>query len=136
MQRSCASSRPRSRGRCVARRPVRVALVTEIPAPFRTPIFNALAARDDVELLVLFLAAHDPRRSYVVRWGELDFAYEVLPGKQVQRGGRWIVLTHGLVRALRRFGAAGVIVRGREPPGARGGAARAALEGRTPTARG
>jgi len=95
---------------------VRVALVTEIPAPFRTPIFNALAARDDVELQVLFLAAQDPRRSYVVRWGELDFAYEVLPGKQVQRGGRWVVLTHGLVRALRRFDADVVIVGGWNQP--------------------
>src|SRR3954469_16043456 len=116
MQRSCASSRPRSRARCVARRPVRVALVTEIPAPFRTPIFNALAARDDVELQVLFLAAEDPRRSYVVRWGELDFAYEVLRGKGVQRGGRWVVLTRGLVRALRRYDPDVVVVGGWNQP--------------------
>src|SRR3954462_12363662 len=130
MQRSCASSRPRSRARCVARRPVRVALVTEIPAPFRTPIFNALAARDDVELQVLFLAAQDPRRSYVVRWGELDFAYEVLPGKQVQRGGRWIVLTRGLVRALRRFDPDVVIVGGWNQPASWEALAWAAREGR------
>jgi glycosyltransferase involved in cell wall biosynthesis len=90
--------------------------VTEIPAPFRTPIFNALAAREDVELQVLFLAAEDPRRAYVVRWGELEFAYEVLPGKQVQRGGRWVVLTRGLVRALRRFDADVVIVGGWNQP--------------------
>jgi glycosyltransferase involved in cell wall biosynthesis len=95
---------------------VRVALVTEIPAPFRAPIFNALAAREDVDLEVLFLAARDPRRSYVVRWGELDFAYEVLRGREAQRGGRWVVFTRGLLRALRRFDPDVVIVGGWNQP--------------------
>ena len=42
---------------------MRLALLTEIPAPFRIPLFNALAAQpDEVDLEVLFLAERDPRR--------------------------------------------------------------------------
>jgi glycosyltransferase involved in cell wall biosynthesis len=100
----------------VARKRLRIAIVTEIPAPFRTPIFNALAARDDVELRVLFLAATDPRRSYAVRWPELQFPYEVLRGKELRRGGRWVVLTRGLVGALRRFDPHLVVVGGWNQP--------------------
>ena len=35
---------------------MRIALLTEIPAPFRLPLFAALAARPEVDLAVLFLA--------------------------------------------------------------------------------
>jgi glycosyltransferase involved in cell wall biosynthesis len=95
---------------------VRIALVTEIPAPFRTASFNALAARDDVDLRVLFLAEHDPRRSYVVRWGELEFPHQVLPGRHVRRGGRWVVLSRGVWGALNRFDPDVVVVGGWNQP--------------------
>jgi glycosyltransferase involved in cell wall biosynthesis len=95
---------------------VRIALVTEIPAPFRTAIFSALAAREDVELLVLFLAAHDPRRRYVVRWPELVFPHAVLRGREVRRGGRWVVLTRGLGTTLRSFAPDVVVVGGWNQP--------------------
>ena len=41
---------------------MKLALLTEIPAPYRIPLFNALAER--VELRVLFLAERDPRRAF------------------------------------------------------------------------
>ena len=41
---------------------MKLALLTEIPAPFRIPLFNALA--EEVELRVLFLAEQDPRRTH------------------------------------------------------------------------
>src|SRR5262249_51536183 len=44
----------------------RIALLTEIPAPYRLPLFRALARVPGVELRVLFLASFDPRRSYPV----------------------------------------------------------------------
>jgi glycosyltransferase involved in cell wall biosynthesis len=90
--------------------------VTEIPAPFRTAIFNALAAREDVELLVLFLAERDPRRSYAVRWSEHEFEHQVLPGRQVRRGRRWIVLTRGLRAALVAFDPDLVVIGGWNQP--------------------
>ena len=59
---------------------VRLALITEIIAPYRVPVFNALAARDDVDLHVIFLAETDPKlRQWAVPKNEIRFSYEVLP---------------------------------------------------------
>jgi glycosyltransferase involved in cell wall biosynthesis len=84
---------------------MKFALLTEIPAPFRIPLFNALAAVEDVELRVLFLAETDPRRMhYELHDDEFRFDWRVLQGRQVQRGARWLVLNRGVMRELRRFG--------------------------------
>jgi glycosyltransferase involved in cell wall biosynthesis len=81
---------------------MRFALVTEIPAPYRIPLFNALAER--VDLRVLFLAETDPRRTfYDLHEQEWRFAHEVIPGRSLERGGRWLVLSRGVGRRLRRF---------------------------------
>jgi glycosyltransferase involved in cell wall biosynthesis len=81
---------------------VKLALLTEIPAPYRIPLFNALAER--VELQVLFLADRDPRRGfYELHDDEWRFDHRVLGGPQLRRGHRWVVLSRGVVRALRRF---------------------------------
>jgi glycosyltransferase involved in cell wall biosynthesis len=81
---------------------MKFALITEIPAPYRIPLFNALAER--VDLRVLFLAASDPRRSFYGRHeDEWRFEHEVLPGRSLRPRGRWLVLTRGLGDRLRRF---------------------------------
>jgi glycosyltransferase involved in cell wall biosynthesis len=82
---------------------VRIALLTEIPSPYRIPLFNALAARDDVELSVLFLSRADPRRPYPVYEEEFEFDWQVLPGLEHLRGSRWFVLSRGAGRALREL---------------------------------
>lgn len=82
--------------------PLRLALLTEIPAPFRLPAFSALAAREDIELGVRFLAANDPRRNYPPFESEWKFDHAVLPGYGVLRGDRWLVLNRGVVGVLRR----------------------------------
>ena len=91
---------------------MRLALLTEIPAPFRLPLFGALAAK--VELRVFFLAANDPRRNYPRL--EADFPSEVLPGKDVEAGGRWLVVNAGVVGRLRRFRPDLVLVGGWNQP--------------------
>jgi glycosyltransferase involved in cell wall biosynthesis len=81
---------------------LRLALLTEIPAPYRIPLFNALAER--VELRALFLARRDPRRPfYEPHEEEWRFDRRVLGGAQIRRGGRWVVLSRGVLRALREF---------------------------------
>jgi glycosyltransferase involved in cell wall biosynthesis len=80
---------------------VRLALLTEIPAPFRLPLFGALAAQHDIDLRVFFLAANDPRRNYTR--AETHFPSEVLPGKDMLAGGRWLVVNAGVIGRLRRF---------------------------------
>lgn len=94
---------------------MRLALVTEIPAPYRIPLFNALAER--VELRVFFLAERDPRRTfYEQHKEEWRFGHRVLGGAQLRRGGRWIVFSRGVLRELRRFRPDAVAVGGWNQP--------------------
>ena len=94
---------------------MRIALLTEIPAPYRIPLFNALAER--VDLRVLFLAERDPRRAfYELHEDEWRFEHRRLRGRQVRRGGRWIVLSRGVLRELRRFRPDAVAVGGWNQP--------------------
>jgi glycosyltransferase involved in cell wall biosynthesis len=94
---------------------VRLALVTEIPAPYRIPPFNALAQR--AELLVLFLSRTDPRRGfYGLHEDEWRFEHRFLRGRQLRRAGRWVVLTRGVLGELRRFRPDAVAVGGWNQP--------------------
>jgi glycosyltransferase involved in cell wall biosynthesis len=77
----------------------RVVLLTEIPAPYRIPLFNALAER--VELRVVFLRERNPERPYDLHREEWRFAYEILSGRDVTIGRRWLVVNRGAGRALR-----------------------------------
>jgi glycosyltransferase involved in cell wall biosynthesis len=91
-------------GRRVARTaPARIALLTEIPAPYRIPLFNALADTDGVDLRVLFLAERDPRRQYPVYEEEFRFHRRVLTGAGAVARGRWVVLSRGTRRELDEF---------------------------------
>ena len=93
---------------------MRLALVTEIPAPFRIPLWNVLAER--VELRVLLLSARDPRRAYDLHRDEWRFDARVLPGRSVLRRGRWLVLNRGVREDLRRFQPDAVLIGGWNQP--------------------
>ncbi|MDX6424302.1 MAG: hypothetical protein QOI67_1773 [Gaiellaceae bacterium] len=94
---------------------MRLALLTEIPAPYRIPLFNALSER--LELRVLFLAERDPRRGfYELHRDEWRFDHRVLRGPQLRRGARWLVLNRGVLRELRRFRPDAVAVGGWNQP--------------------
>lgn len=96
---------------------MKIALLTEIPAPYRIPLFNALAAEPDVELRVLFLADRDPRRPfYELHRDEWRFDARTLGGPQLRRGGRWLVLSRGVGRELSRFRPDAVAVGGWNQP--------------------
>lgn len=82
------------------RRRPRVVLLTEIPAPYRIPLFNALAERVDLE--VVFLAERNPERPYGLHSEEWAFRSRVLPGRDLALGGRWLVLNRGAGRTVRR----------------------------------
>lgn len=95
---------------------MRIALLTEIPAPFRIPLFNALAGLDGVDLDVLFLSRNDPRRNYPVYESEFRFDWEVLPGRDISVRGRWIVLNADVRGRLRRADPDLVVVGGWNQP--------------------
>lgn len=90
----------------------RVVLLTEIPAPYRIPLFNALATRVDLE--VVFLARRNPERPYALHEEELQFQRRVLPHRELTVRGRWLVLNRGVLAALR--GADAVVVGGWNQP--------------------
>lgn len=97
--------------------PVRISLLTEIPAPFRIPLFNALAGREDVDLSVLFLSERDPKRlHYALHEGELAYRRRVLSGWELVHGSRWIVFSRGVVAALRQHRPDLVVVGGWNQP--------------------
>jgi glycosyltransferase involved in cell wall biosynthesis len=83
---------------------IKIALLTEIIAPYRIPVFNALARRDGIQLHVIFLAETDPtQRDWLVYKNEIEFSYEVLPAWR-RRFGPWhVLLNRRMWGALERF---------------------------------
>ncbi|HUP32898.1 MAG TPA: hypothetical protein VM184_07680, partial [Gaiellaceae bacterium] len=90
----------------------RLALLTEIPAPFRIPLFNALAER--LDLHVSFLRGQQPSRRYRLHEDELRFEWRILPGVRLGGGSRWLVLNAGVRRAV--AGADAVLLGGWSQP--------------------
>ena len=91
---------------------IRVALLTEIPAPYRIPLFNALAAR--VDLRVMFLSDRHPDRPYELHPDEISFRWEIVPGTNFTIRKHWVVLNRSVRRPLR--GAEVVVVGGWNQP--------------------
>ena len=77
----------------------KLVIVTEIIAPYRIPVLNALARRAEIELEVIFLSENDPSlREWKVYKDEIKFNYRVLPSWR-QRLGRYNVLINRGVNA-------------------------------------
>ena len=90
----------------------RLALLTEIPAPYRIPLFNALAER--LDLRVLFLRRRQPGRRYRLHEEEIRFDWSVLPGFRVGSGSRWLLVNAGAGFAVHKADA--VLVGGWNQP--------------------
>jgi glycosyltransferase involved in cell wall biosynthesis len=81
----------------------RLVILTEIIAPYRIPVFNALARREEIDLHVIFLAESDPKlRDWLVYKDEIRFSYQVLPSWRRKFAGRNLLLNRGLKEALQR----------------------------------
>lgn len=79
----------------------RLVILTEIISPYRLPLFNALARRQDVDLHVIFLAETDPSlRQWRVYKEEIKFSHEILPSWRKRLGGYNLLLNRGVGRAL------------------------------------
>lgn len=77
----------------------RLTLLTEIPAPYRVPLFNALAER--LDLRVVFLRGRNPERPYRLHAEELRFDWSILPGRDFTVSHRWLVVNAPVSRRLR-----------------------------------
>ena len=79
----------------------RVLLLTNVPAPYRLPVFQALGGY--VELTVLFSEGVDPARRWTTRLDSDRVRYETLPTHRLPApGGGGIVWNPGLGVRLRR----------------------------------
>jgi glycosyltransferase involved in cell wall biosynthesis len=94
---------------------MRLLILTEIPAPFRIPGFNALGAQG-VELHVVVVAEHDPRRRYDVDPSKFSFTYYVLRGRDLRVRGRWLAFNSGFGRLMKRIDPDVVVVGGWNQP--------------------
>jgi glycosyltransferase involved in cell wall biosynthesis len=82
----------------------RFAIITEIIAPYRIPVFNALAKQGDVDLHVIFLSETDPSlRQWEIYNQEIQFSYEVLPAWRARICNYNVLMNRGLARALDHF---------------------------------
>jgi 1,2-diacylglycerol 3-alpha-glucosyltransferase len=81
----------------------RLVIITEIIAPYRIPVFNALAQHNGIDLHVIFLAETDStQRQWRVYKDETRFSYEVLPAWRRRIGRHSFLLNWGVETALRR----------------------------------
>ena len=81
----------------------RLVILTEIIAPYRIPVFNALAGRDDIELHVIFLSETDvSMRQWRIYAEEIRFSYEVLPSWRKRLGKYNILVNQSVTSALER----------------------------------
>jgi glycosyltransferase involved in cell wall biosynthesis len=81
----------------------RVVIITEIIAPYRIPVFNALAQHHGIDLHVIFLAENDrTQRQWLVYKDEIRFSYQVLPSWRRRVGRQSLLLNWGAETALRR----------------------------------
>ena len=82
----------------------KLAIVTEIIAPYRIPVFNALARRNDIDLHVVFLAETDKtQRQWQVYKDEIQFSYQVLRSWRRRFGKYHCLLNWGMRKALKQF---------------------------------
>jgi len=79
----------------------RLVLITEIIAPYRIPVLNALAQIGDIDLEVIFLSETDPSlRQWNIYKDEIRFRYQVLPSFRCRIGKSNVLLNRGLAGAL------------------------------------
>ncbi len=95
----------------------KVVLITNIPTPYRVPLFNELSEAlkvRGVQLHVIFGAATYARRKFVVPLSEFRFEYSILGSSAIQRKDveRTSFLYNGLSGKLKQLSPDAVIVSG------------------------
>jgi glycosyltransferase involved in cell wall biosynthesis len=83
---------------------MRVALVTTIISPYRIPVFNALAAYDDIDLTVFFLSETEMGRDWKIYSDEIRFRYHVFGEQRKSSHKLDLRVSLKLLSALRRGG--------------------------------
>ncbi len=91
----------------------RVLILSEIIAPYRIPVFNALARDERVDLHVVFLSETDAGlRQWPIYKDEIRFSYEVLPSARLRAGKSNLLLNWKLRSCLEKFAPDAIICGG------------------------
>lgn len=92
---------------------LRLAIVTNIPAPYRVPVMNRLARRPGLQLKVFYAAEREPDR----QWDLPPFSHEhvFLSGRMRQKSGRFIHDNPEVFDQLRAFSPDVVVTTGYNP---------------------
>ena len=81
----------------------KLVILSEIIAPYRIPVFNALARHESIDLQVIFLAETDPTlREWHVHKEDIRFRYQVLPSWRRRLGRQNFLFNRGVTSALRK----------------------------------
>ena len=83
-----------------ASEPLRVVLVTNIPAPYRVPVFNAVVKHQDIHFHVIYCSEREPDRSWDLP--KFEFSHEYLKERLLTWKGRYIHYNTGTWRALKK----------------------------------
>lgn len=94
-------------------RPLRIALVTNHPPPFRTPIYERIAAVPDVELNAIFCSRREPNREWEVP--PLAFNHRFLKERFVTRGSNFIHNNPDVITQLRHIAPDVILTTGFNP---------------------
>lgn len=79
----------------------KLVILTEIIAPYRIPVFNALAVQPGVDLHVMFLAETDEGlRQWSIYKNEIKFSHQVLPSWRWRAGKSNILVNRRVFSAL------------------------------------
>ena len=82
----------------------KLVIVTEIIAPYRIPVFNALAQRRELDLHVVFLSENDPTiRQWRVYTDEIEFQYDVLPSWRRRLGKYNVLINRSVLSTLNKL---------------------------------
>ncbi len=93
--------------------PLKVALVTNIPAPYRLPVYELLANTPGIELCAFFCSGREPDRAWNL--DAFRFPHVVLRGRVWRWRGRYIHANPDLPMMLRSFKPGMVITTGFNP---------------------
>lgn len=80
---------------------MRLAIVTNIPAPYRVPVYNLVAATPGVELHVYYARAREPDRNWDLP--ELRYEHTILDGRMYTLFGRYIHINPDVYGKLGAF---------------------------------
>lgn len=80
---------------------IRLAIVTNIPAPYRLPVYEQLTADPGIDLCVFFCSGREPDREWNL--GQARFAHTFLKESFVSYRGRYIHINRDVWPALQSF---------------------------------